>query len=457
MEQTTHTEQFLRQRKMMLMLPLLVLPMLCLAFYGLGGGKGGNDSLSAGPQGKGLNMSLPLAHFDKKAGITDKLGSYAKAALDSVRRQESRKQDPYYSASSASAPPAADTGNRWKVSRDAWLNEQSRSGTGIPPAFGGNNTDRQADRVLERLEALKKVLNQPAVSGGGTAPGTDNHVPGLAPGYGNARGDTGRGASTDWQRVLQSLKQNSSAQDDPEMSRLNGMLDKIIRIQHPDEGHSGDTTPSSFFRSGVAVAPAREDQSVRIFQGEGTSTLPAGGAQIQDGGTEDVSVGFITIGSQGNDDTVAETGIRAEVAETQTLTSGATVAIRLTEAAVLAGARLPAGSMAWGKATLSGERLLISLSSIQNAGRYYPVTLEVFGLDGLPGIRVDGSLNRDVAKESANEAISGLGIASVDPSLGAQAASAGLEAAKSLISRKIRLVRVTLHSGYAVILKNSKH
>ena len=35
-----YSEKFLRQRKMMLYLPVMVIPLICLAFYALGGGTG---------------------------------------------------------------------------------------------------------------------------------------------------------------------------------------------------------------------------------------------------------------------------------------------------------------------------------------------------------------------------------------------------------------------------------
>jgi len=44
----------------------------------------------------------------------------------------------------------------------------------------------------------------------------------------------------------------------------------------------------------------------------------------------------------------------------------------------------------------------------------------------------------------------------VDPSIGAQVASAGIEAAKSLVGKKVKLIKVTVKSGYKVLLRNSK-
>jgi hypothetical protein len=110
----------------------------------------------------------------------------------------------------------------------------------------------------------------------------------------------------------------------------------------------------------------------------------------------------------------------------------------------------------YGVASLSGERLTVHVSSIRVGQAIVPVSLDVYDLDGLAGIRVPGAISRDVSKASADEALSGLGLASLDPSLGAQAASAGFQFAKSLASRKVRLVRVTVPAGYRVLLKNTK-
>jgi len=96
------------------------------------------------------------------------------------------------------------------------------------------------------------------------------------------------------------------------------------------------------------------------------------------------------------------------------------------------------------------------VTSIREGNGVMPVSLEVFDLDGMSGVRVPGAINRDVSKQSADEAINTLGVAPVDASVGGQATAAGLQAAKTLLSRKVRLVRVSLKAGYRVLLKNTK-
>jgi hypothetical protein len=44
----------------------------------------------------------------------------------------------------------------------------------------------------------------------------------------------------------------------------------------------------------------------------------------------------------------------------------------------------------------------------------------------------------------------------MDQSISAQAASAGLQAAKGLFSKKMKLIRVTVKAGYKILLKDQK-
>ncbi|WP_313262654.1 conjugative transposon protein TraM, partial [Sphingobacterium multivorum] len=48
------------------------------------------------------------------------------------------------------------------------------------------------------------------------------------------------------------------------------------------------------------------------------------------------------------------------------------------------------------------------------------------------------------------------GMTSLDPSFGAQAAGAGIEAVKSLVRKKVKLVKVAVKSGYRLLLRDEK-
>jgi len=84
------------------------------------------------------------------------------------------------------------------------------------------------------------------------------------------------------------------------------------------------------------------------------------------------------------------------------------------------------------------------------------VELSVYDMDGMNGIHIPGAITRDVAKQSTDRTIQGIGLTTLDPSLGAQAASAGIEAARDMIGKKVKLIKVTVKAGYQVLLRDEK-
>ena len=85
MEQKTQSPKMLRQRKFLLVLPLLVLPFMTLMFWSLGGGK--VENTEAQPlTNKGFNMDLPDAYLKDDKPL-DKMSYYDKAASDSAKLQ----------------------------------------------------------------------------------------------------------------------------------------------------------------------------------------------------------------------------------------------------------------------------------------------------------------------------------------------------------------------------------
>jgi hypothetical protein len=77
-------------------------------------------------------------------------------------------------------------------------------------------------------------------------------------------------------------------------------------------------------------------------------------------------------------------------------------------------------------------------------------------MDGIEGIRVPGSLSRDVIKSSAEQSLQSVNVLSLDPSIKTQAITAGIGAARNLLSRKVKIVRATITAGYDVLLRDNK-
>ena len=130
--------------------------------------------------------------------------------------------------------------------------------------------------------------------------------------------------------------------------------------------------------------------------------------------------------------------------------------MRLLNDIYINGVLIPKENFVFGTAALNGERLGITINSIRYKTSLLPVELSVFDMDGLNGIYIPGAIARDVAKQSTDRAVQDVGFTSLNPSVGVQAASAGIEAAKTLFSKKIKLIKVTVKAGYHVLLRDEK-
>ncbi len=219
---------------------------------------------------------------------------------------------------------------------------------------------------------------------------------------------------------------------DPEMDAINATLDKIMAIQNP----KSITAPNNAINQpGYTVNAGGEDDATYFGKRNGS----------------DKPKNFY------NDNTKAgqNTTLTAIVANEQELQNGATVKLELGSAITVNGVRIVAGTPVYGIANIEGERLRIIIPSVRYENAIIPVSLSVYDMDGLEGIYIPGSVARDVVKESADNAIQSTGIAGVGLSFKTQAAVAGISAAKSLLSKKVKQVRVTVTAGYKVLLRDN--
>lgn len=264
---------------------------------------------------------------------------------------------------------------------------------------------------------------------------------------------SGNEAADKLEALMAGLNQQSSAPDvyeDPQLKELSGMLDKIIQIQNP--GLDSEKIKEQSEMSTGQVFAVRQAAGA-----DPVSLLAANSAEDSVEADRVRSISFEQNGFFGLDETVSSTdqnAIPAVIAQTQTVVSGSTVKLRLTQDVYIAGVLIPKESFVYGIATLNNERLVIRIESVRHENNLFPVKLSVYDLDGIAGIHIPGAIARDVAKQSLSQDIQGISIGTLDPSLGAQAASAGIQTAKTLMGKKTRLLQVTVKAGYQVLLRD---
>lgn len=252
-------------------------------------------------------------------------------------------------------------------------------------------------------------------------------------------------------------KAKSQTEQDPELHQMSGMLDKILDIQHPERvSERLADKKAANPRQNLEVAPTIPRKTVddmlggALTQDTGTrTTIPVSTSAANDGFYE---LGQTDTGPQG-----VSASIAAVVDGTQVLVSGSTIKVRILQDIYVQGQRIPKGSNIYGACSLTGERMLVEFNTLRMGQQIFPVALTAYSLDGLPGIRAEGSINRDAAKKGTSDALQGVGLTTLDPSLGAQAASAGIETATKLLSRRVKLVQVTAKSDYPILLRDNSN
>lgn len=336
-----HTIQFKRTRKLLLFLPLLIVPLITFAFWKYQSGT------AEPPRNRGLNTRLPNAQFDKHAKAQDKMSFYQQAVQDSGKAKLSQ-------------------------------------GNPLLQKFGfkpnpANDPDASVSRINQKLAEINKQISQPQ------APAQTANPP-------------ERSLDKEVSKLEAMMKTMTGSQDaDPQMQQLSGLLGQIQAIQNPQKANPTEAKADTPFKA----IPAIVDGNQKVLQ-------------------------------------------------------GGVVRIRLTDTIHLKGTLLQKGQLLFGACSITNQRLLLDIKNIRLGHAIIPVNLTVFSLDGLSGIPAPEAELTGAAGEGANNALQEMQLLSMDQSLATQAAGAGIDAAKGLLSKKIRRVKVHLKNGYPVLLRNNQ-
>jgi conjugative transposon TraM protein len=418
-------EQLDRKRRSLLILPIPVVLFVSMLFWSLGGGTG-NTAVAAPSPSQGLNAIVPGAQFSSD-DTWDKFKLYEIASYDSAKFEEARESDPYFDL------VAFKTDHNDSVpGKDSKLKSDFKRKDRLA-------ADPNEERVNKKIEELYKEINRatpkPSIASV-SMEDTTHHEEQF---------------SSDVDR-LEAMMQNMQTERkaNPEMQQISEVLEKILDVQHPErvkEKLKTAVKDESLSEVRLTKSPVvTNEQFVPIVENS-TSNIVTNATIATNGffGLED------GLTSQVPTETIIEAVIHGE----QQVVSGAVVKMRLLNDVTINGQTLPTDSFIYGTCNITGERLTIDINSIHASGTLLKVSLKVYDLDGIEGIYVPGAITRDVAKQSSDSALQGIQFMSMNPSIGAQAAAAGVEAAKGLFGKKAKLIQVTIKAGYQILLKNA--
>lgn len=389
-----------KKRRMVLALPLLLVPFLTMAFWALKG----NGGLTKPKGATGLNLQLPDAQL-KHDGGESKLSYYEEAEKDSAKWKKESGIDPFFARA---------------------FNDSLHTEAYNPYSWpGADYKDPTETKVYQKLAELNTHL----ASGGSLSKKPEKQ----------SAGNRGVSPEDSWAGSPRQMLNTTAPpiEKDPQIDQLSGMMDRILDIQHPER-------VSQRLKE---TASKKGDQAFKVSTNRNEYTI----SLLDTAGPAEGWVRFFELAAPGFQ--FEQKAIEAVIHQTQSLVDGSIVKMRLLTDVSIEGRMIAKGSFVFGKASFEGERLHIEINSIRSGTTIFPVKLTVYDYDGMEGINIPGAIERDVAKQSAGSSLQGIELSQVDPSLKGQAASAGISAAKTLLSKKAKLVRVTLRSGYKILLR----
>ncbi|WP_200978372.1 conjugative transposon protein TraM [Echinicola sp. 20G] len=392
-----------RQRTVLLLLPLFVLPVI-LAFSWAG-----QERKDRGRTSKSqLNTHLPQAKLEEKS--LNKMELYQMERKAIQKQRELQRMDPYIDDMEEEKEPVP------KIP----LGMESK----------GLGLEESEMELMEKLEALQGQLNPAGNMETKRTVASKKVVSESFP----------TGLSQDVRELEALMDRMQPSGPDPEMEQLEAMLDKIMDIQHPER-------VKERFGQKLADVPRFEVKTKTAENKEAKQKTVT-----RDPNTE--RNGFYGLEESPSMEQPIQAAILAELAESATLQGSGRVKIKLLETVQVNGTEFTQGSIFYGNASQHGNRVKLEISSMRKDKHILPVELQAYDLDGMPGIPVSGSLKQEIQSGAGDALVSGMPDLNSGMGLETQMASAGVAAAKGLFRKKHKAVKITLKSGHPILLVN---
>jgi conjugative transposon TraM protein len=152
--------------------------------------------------------------------------------------------------------------------------------------------------------------------------------------------------------------------------------------------------------------PANKAEMAKKLKSEALAKEKAAEVNFSVTKAGDDNEGFNTIKPEDNRDF-----IKAIIDENVTGYAGSRLRIRLLDDIRAGEYIVPKGTYLYALVTgFSGQRITLAVQSIMSAGKIFPVKLQIYDLDGMPGLYVPESAFRDFTKDVSGNTIQGVSI-----------------------------------------------
>lgn len=153
--------------------------------------------------------------------------------------------------------------------------------------------------------------------------------------------------------------------------------------------------------------------------------------------------------------------IRACVAEDQTVTTGSRIKFRLLEPLQVGDVLVPANTPLYGTVRIEGQRMAVTVNSIESGGNILPVELTAYDMDGQAGLFVPNTAERTAMKEAAANIGGSFGTSisfarSASQQLVMDVTRGVLGGGSQYLATKMREVKVAVKANYQLLLISKK-
>jgi conjugative transposon TraM protein len=418
-ERTPLTPQQMQRRKKMFVYPILFL-MFAGAMWLIFAPKGEKEA----GQRAGLNTDLPTP--EENGIINDKREAYVQADMNAKRQERMRSLN--------------DFSQLLGEERQVHITPDNVSNPETPE---DNDSSYGANRAFQSSASAYEDVNRQL---------GDFYTEMEAP---PADTVTGAMASRIEQLELRLAEQQAAKDAEDEQLRLIEQSYAVAaRYNMAGAGSADGNVPAVQAATANGKAPVQPVAQVRR---EVVSLLsaPMSDAEFIDAYSRPRNMGFLT--AAGNERTQGKNSIRACVYRTVTVADGQEVGLRLLEPMLAGDYLIPENTVITGAARIEGERMAVTIEAVQHEGNVIPVELTVYDLDGGRGIFVPDSDEINVFKEIAAGMGTGMGSSiTITDNAGSQLLAdlgrSAIQGASQYVGQKMRDVRVTLKTGYRVLL-----
>ena len=346
--------------------------------------------------------------------------------------------------------------------------------TTIPDAIAPETmTDKQKAYELERMKKRRqeKVRTLQDMADDYLIPDTSD---GLKPEKAAPEQDAIRESRQQQQQISRQIASFYQEQkDNPRVSDLERQVKELNeKLERERKGEDPLELMEKSYEMAARYFPGQAGGQVKSIQSGGPSGNPAAIAAGR--ATESVvsslaappapdtiprNYGFATAVGAGQP--AGTNTIRACVAEDQTVTTGARLKFRLLEPLQVGGVPVPANTPLYGTVRIEGQRMAVTVNSIESGGNILPVELVAYDMDGQEGLFVPNTAERTAMKEAAANIGGSFGTSisfarSASQQLVMDVTRGVLGGGSQYLATKMREVKVAVKANYQLLLISKK-